>query len=372
MRRAALISPCLFLLIAGSASATVSRWGYDGKTTARAVPVEVKGLPAEAPVEVDAGNVTGFALYANGNEYAWGSGAEGQIGDGGANEREGKDAASKVEFPKGVKIVSIGEARNSGYAVDSTGQGWGWGELGADQGCAAAPKAKLPEEIPGITDAVKVQGGQAHTLWILADGHVVGCGNSREGELGFRGEAVAPTEIPGLSNIVEVSAGTFFSLARTASGQVYGMGRNEEGQLCLPASVEKSFEPVQLDLPGKASEISGGGNNVEADGHSMFLVEGVPYGCGADEQGELGDGQTSPKYAPTVASKVAMLGLTQLVTGAQASVGISGSGEVYTWGSAGKGALGNGKEEGFSLTPFALEAGGTLVSATSWNMLVRR
>jgi alpha-tubulin suppressor-like RCC1 family protein len=371
LRRAAPISLCLFALIATNASAAVMRWGYDGKTTASARPLTVRGLPAEAPVEVDAGNVTGFALYANGSEYAWGSGAEGQIGDGGANERDGKDAAVKVEFPAGVKIVAIGEARNSGYAVDSTGQGWGWGELGANQGCEAAPKAKLPEKIPGITDAVKVQGGQAHTLWILANGHVVGCGNSREGELGFKGEAVAPTEIPGLSGVVEVSAGTFFSLARTASGQVYGMGRNEEGQLCLPESVEKALKPVKLDLPGAASEISGGGNNVEADGHSMFLVEGVPYGCGADEQGELGDGQTSAKFAPTVASKVALLGLTQVVTGAQASAGISKAGEVYTWGSAGKGALGNGEEEGFSLTPFALEAGGVQLSATSWNMLVR-
>ena len=152
----------------------------------------------------------------------------------------------------------------------------------------------------------------------------------------------------GLSNVVEISAGQVQTLARTASGTVYGWGSNEEGQLCMGKAIRKVFAPVEVPLPGPASEISGGGNHL-SDGHSLMLVEGVPYGCGDDESGQLGDGSIVTEYAPTVGSELLTLGLTRVVAAGEASIGLSSSGEVYTWGSNAFGDLGDGGETGFSI-----------------------
>jgi alpha-tubulin suppressor-like RCC1 family protein len=103
----------------------------------------------------------------------------------------------------------------------------------------------------------------------------------------------------------------------------------------------------------------------------VFLVEGVPYGCGDDSSGQIGDGQTSNKFAPTVASEVLTLGLTKVVAAGEASMGLSSSGEVYTWGSAEAGDLGNGSDEGFSLSPVPVASEGLEVSATAHNMITR-
>jgi len=370
----------LCLLIAGPASAQVYRWGTEGNTSTELVPLAIAGLP-ESPTVIDAGNSSGYALEPNGSEWAWGSAGKGQLGNG-QDIRDSRNTAVRVDFPAGVKITAIGEARSSGFAVDSTGQGWAWGEGGSAMFCIGTagtnntPGIDIPVKVPGITDAVAVQGGENHALWLLANGTIVGCGNNRHGQLGLPRwvkEATTPMQVPGLTHVVELSAGTQHTLARTASGKVYGLGSNKEGQLCLgdPETVSENFfyAPIEIPLPGAASDIAGGGNNTEEDGHSLFLVEGVPYGCGADEEGELGDGSTEAKYTPTVSSELLTLGLTQVATAGESSVGVSRSGEAYTWGFDIYGDLGNGSETGLSLSPLPIASGGAEVSATSWNMI---
>jgi alpha-tubulin suppressor-like RCC1 family protein len=365
-----LATVCLCLLLAGTASAKVHRWGSEGPQTEQSTPLGIAGTE-EAPTLIDASNRSGYALDASGGVLAWGIGNEGELGDG--SRTKSYDAAVKVDFPAGVKIVAIGEARASGFAIDSTGQGWSWGQGGDGSSCNGLEETDTPAKVPDVTDAVAVQGGEQHVLWLLANGTVVGCGNNVDGQLGLPSsvrDASTPQQVAGLSNVVEISAGQVQSLARTASGKVYGFGSNGDGQLCMSKSVKKLFTPTEVPLPGAASEVSGGGNHL-SDGTTMMMVEGVPYGCGDDESGQIGDGQTTTKYAPTVASELLTLGLTQVVAAGEASMGLSSSGEVYTWGSAASGALGDGSETGFSLSPLAVDSGAVEISGTAWNMLDR-
>jgi alpha-tubulin suppressor-like RCC1 family protein len=362
------LMPCLGF--SAAAGAQVLRWGAESNNEEQTTPVGVTGLP-EIPTTIDAGNRTSYALEPNGTEYAWGSGTHGELGNNSGEHSD--DVAVKVQFPAGVHIVAIGEARASGFAIDSTGQGWGWGEGGAGIFCSARKNITLPTKVPGITDATAVQGGETHVLWLLANGTVVGCGSNNFGELGL-GRSIPETEtaqqVPDLSHVVEISAGERHTLARTSTGKVFAFGSNEEGQACQPERVNKVFTPTEVRLPGPASDISGGGNH-PFNGHSLFLVEGVPYGCGDDSSGQIGDGQTSNKFTPTVASEVLTLGLTKVVAAGEASMGLSSSGEVYTWGSAEAGDLGNGSDEGFSLSPVPVASEGLEVSATAHNMITR-
>jgi len=75
------------------------------------------------------------------------------------------------------------------------------------------------------------------------------------------------------------------------------------------------------------------------------------------------------KYTPTVSSGLLTLGLTQVATAGQSSIGLSSSGEVYTWGADIYGDLGTGVEGGLSSSPVAVDSGAVQVSATSWNMI---
>lgn len=372
--RLALAAVCLCLLFAASASARVVRWGGEGPKTQHWTPTEVAGIE-ESPTLIDASNRSGYALEPNGSELAWGHDNEGELGNGHRERYRERsyDTAVEVDFPAGVKIVALGEARASGYAVDSTGQGWSWGEGGDGSACNGLEETDTPAKVPGVTDAIAVQGGEQHVLWLLANGTVMACGTNVDGQLGLPSsieETSTPLKVPGLSNVVEISAGQRQSLARTASGKVYAFGSNVEGQLCMEKSVDRLYVPTEVPLPGPASDISGGGNNI-ADGSSLMMVEGVPYGCGDDEFGQVGDGQTENKYAPTVASELLTLGLTQVVAAGETSMGLSSSGEVYTWGSNQSGDLGDGSDKGFSLSPRAVDSGAAEISGTAYDMLDR-
>ncbi len=360
--------PRLFVLagvavfgLCASATAEVKVWGV----AATSKPTKVTGTSNVR--HIDASNRSSYGLEPNGTELAWGQGTAGELGNG--TKTASDFAAVKVEFPAGTHIVALGEARESGLAIDSTGHGWAWGQNDNGVLCTGLNKATTPQPVPGISHAVAVQGGETHALWLLSNGHVMGCGTNRQGQLGLPEsirETSTPVEIPGLAKVVEISAGQRQSLVRTSTGKVYAFGSNKLGQICQPASVPHTFTPREVALPGPASAISAGGNFV-TDGHSMFVVKGLPYGCGDDKSGQIGDGSTATKYTPTLASKVDTLGLTQVIAAGESSVGLGG-GNVYTWGSGKQGALGNGNISGFSLVPLLVDTGAVEVSGTAWNL----
>ena len=108
-------------------------------------------------VTIDASNSSNYALECAGGMsscptdgvvMAWGDGGLGQLGGGVLPNSQG--TAHPVLFPTGVHIVSIGEAKNEGFAVDSTGNGWGWGANGyGSLGIGNSVVQATPVEIPG-------------------------------------------------------------------------------------------------------------------------------------------------------------------------------------------------------------------------------
>src|ERR1019366_192540 len=318
MKRVAFLTVCLTSLLAASASAQVKHWGGYGEPIPL-VPTEVQGL--ENVTRIDAGNGSGYALESNATEWAWGENSEGELGNG--TKAASYNGAVKVSFPKGVRIVAIGEARYDGFAIDSTGQGWAWGEGAKGVLCTGdgQKKVKSPVRVPGITSAVAVQGGENHVLWLMADGTVRACGENWNGQLGVGAsvpETNVPLEVPGLSEVVEISAG----------------------------------------------------GDLTRNGHTMMLVGGVPYGCGDDEEGQVGDGKLVNKYSPTLATRLARVPLTQVVALGEASAGLSAAGVVYTSGSGEWGTLGNGSEAS-SLDPVEADSKVLEISGTAGNVIDR-
>jgi len=356
-------------VFSASAFAAVKQWGSDAGAHSLPLPTVVESL--ENVTAVDASNLSDYVLESNGTIWAFGENGDGELGDGLSSPS--LMSAVQVSFPAGVRIVAIGEAQNSGLAIDSTGQGWSWGQgnvalcLGEDVG-----KTRTPQKVPGMTSALAVQGGEHHVLWLLKNGTIEACGTNRNGQLGQSSKvrkSGSPVAVPRLSGVVEISAGEKTSCARTSSGLVYDWGADYNGQIGNAVAEPSVSEPFKVPLPGPASQISCGGN-LPANGHALALVKGVVYGWGADAFGQVGDGQTTNKLAPVIATAVRTLGLKHVVASGGYSLGLNAAGNVYAWGSDAGEALGTGKGES-SIAPVLVDTGAAEISGTAQHSLDR-
>src|ERR1700722_9337203 len=137
----------------------------------------------------------------------------------------------QVAFASGTVIKAIGEGFNAGYAVDSAGNGWGWGKWAV---CVHNPHNLAPNQVAGLSHLVAVSGGGRHVMWLTASGAVYTCGDNDSGQLGvgsfkFSG---TPLEVTGLpAPAVAISAGNNFSSALLSNGEVWDWGQGDFGQL---------------------------------------------------------------------------------------------------------------------------------------------
>jgi alpha-tubulin suppressor-like RCC1 family protein len=334
-----------------AAAQPVEYWGNFGGGTPwlSQTPLSLEGATA-----VEASNSSSYALV-NGSVYAWGRNDHGQLGDGlVAREREVQSSPVRVTLP--VRAVALGEAEGSGAAIDAQGHGWVWGLNPEGAMCVSGSVISTPVETP-VENAVMVQGGESHTLWLLANGTVVACGTNKNGELGndSHTNSSTPVQVLGLGKVVEVSAGEFSSCARTASGEVWDWGGNGNGQLG-DGTETNSYVPVRVSLPGPASQVSCGGN-LANNGHSLALVGGELYGWGADQDGQIGDGGGKNRLLPVRTG----LKFTAVVASGSSSLGLDSEGNVWAWG---QGAAGEGAGQN-ALVPVLMRSGATAISGTA-------
>ncbi len=363
MKRMSLTAVVAFLCVVPAASAaTVSHWGsyLNGEEGLQPTPLSVSGL--SDVVAVDASNSSGYALEGNGTVWAWGNGEYGQLGDG--------STGSSLTVPVQVKlpphIVAIGEAKNEGMAIDSSGQAWVWGENGSGSLCVRGKMLSTPVKVAGLSKVVQAQGGEEHTLWISAAGAVLTCGRNSWGELGL-GEGVevtrTPTAVPGLSSIVEVSVGERTSAALDARGRVFMWGDNVHGAIGVGSSAPTIWTPTYVALPEAASSISTGGD-LEDNGSSFaILPHEAVYGWGYDNHGQVGDRSSADKLSPVNTG----LHFKSVVAGGVFSLGLDSEGNVFSWGAGFGGSLGVAPHRGPAFTPLLVESGVSAISATAKN-----
>jgi alpha-tubulin suppressor-like RCC1 family protein len=100
-------------------------------------------------------------------------------------------------------------------------------------------------------------------------------------------------------------------------------------------------------------------------------VEGVTYGWGNGEEGQLGDGASANAASPTLAKEVPTL--VAVVASGESSLGLTPSGEVLAWGSSQHHALGQGtRKMGIrSLVPLLVGTDAVEISATASDGMYR-
>ena len=332
--------------------------GLGFQSTQVPTPTAVKSNPLLTSVtEVTAGFITAYAIDPSGQAWGWGIDEHSQRGNGGPLTDVYLPTPAPISGP--TNVVSVGAAFDHALALTSDGTVWGWGEspgLGLDSGDNFFAQ-DAPVILSTPAHVVKVVAGYRFSLLLTSDGTVYSVGNNVSGQLGLPDRFVPTWQaIPGLSGIVDVAVseglGTGFTIALDRTGHVFVFGDNTQGQLGngTPQFPLSTSTPTEVAGLDGVIQVAAGGSFVLA-----LKRDGTVWAWGAASFGVLGIGPVTTGNGdvavPTQVAFPAATEIVQVAAGFQHSLAIDSDGNVWAWGEDSLGALGTGVVGQNQLTP---------------------
>jgi len=332
----------------------------NGATTNSLVPVAVTdagALAGKTVTAIAAGNGYSLALTSDGKVYAWGSNANGQLGNGTTTTSLVPVAVTDTGVLAGKTVTAIAAGNGYSLALTSDGKVYAWGYNAIGQLGNGATTTSL---VPVAVTATGVLAGKTvtaiaardgHSLALASDGKVYAWGSNSFGQLGNNTTttssvpvAVTATGVLAGKTVTAISAGNYHSLALTSDGKVYAWGYNYYGQLGNGTNISSSV-PVAVTVTGVLA-----GKTVTAlaasMSHSLALTsDGRAYSWGRNIYGQLGNGTATDSLVPVAVTATGALAgkmVTAIAAGNSYSLVLASDGGVYGWGYNGSGQLGNG------------------------------
>jgi hypothetical protein len=163
-------------------------------------------------------------LKSNGGLAAWGSNADGQLGNARA-----LFVATPGQLAQLPDIAQVAASQEHVVALDSKGRVWTWGAANSGRlGSRAQRNPALPGRVRGIQDVIAVAASDYASFALKADGTVWFWGST----LGdWTAKSPEPRRLTELSDIAQISAGFDHLVMRTRAGTVVTFGRNDHGQI---------------------------------------------------------------------------------------------------------------------------------------------
>ncbi|TDL26079.1 RCC1/BLIP-II [Rickenella mellea] len=292
----------------GSFRASDGLLGFDGKPGSpktQSIPIALPSLSNITFVQVACGTDHVLALTAQGTVYVWGNGQQAQLGRRIIERRKVNGLSPERLALRRIKLIGTGSYHS--FAVTETGVVYAWGlnnmrqtgvsvELGGDEDIIWSPTevtALNPERLGNGRRVVQICGGEHHTIFLLSDGQVYGCGRCDGFEVGLADDHPAmielrrrtpssdsdildefiaePTHIafpppptarkpnppvpaysrslsisPPSNPIAHISVGTRHNLAVSRNGDIYSWGVGSSCQLGLGATVDSQQVPTRV------------------------------------------------------------------------------------------------------------------------------
>jgi alpha-tubulin suppressor-like RCC1 family protein len=282
------------------------------------------GVPARVGSDSDWGAVDTFAFHAcaiktTGALYCWGSGTEGQLGDG-----SGLDSQLPVRV--GVDLdwadVSVGSRHTCALKRDGRLFCFGDGTDGAT-GQGHNDPTLTPTQVGSVSDYVDVDAGALHTCALRTGGTIVCMGSNEDGQLGdgaVTTQSALPVASGSASDWAMVSAGSIHTCAVNRSGALYCWGEGSSGR--RGAASGDALVPTRVGSLSDYEAVWAGGE------HTCVSQLGVVSCFGGRSNGQLGDGTLSDQPSP---GEVDALVWDQVSAGGSSSCGLRG-GALYCWG----------------------------------------
>jgi alpha-tubulin suppressor-like RCC1 family protein len=286
-------------------------WGYnvygqlgDGTTYTRLAPVSVVNL-ASGVVAIEAGTQHTCALLSAGGVQCWGYNYYGQLGDGTTTDRLAP--VNVVGLAANVAAITAGDVHTC--ALLSTGgvQCWGYNHFG-QLGDGTTSNRLAPVSVIGLASGVAaIAAGTSHTCAVLFTGGVQCWGKNGQGQLGsgtastdyYYGTTtdreLVPFTVVGLaSGVASIAAGNYHTCAVLYTGGVQCWGANWYGYLGDGTSTNRPAPVSVISLASGVAAIAAGHY------HTCALLSTGGVQCwGYNGYGQLGDGTTTQRLAPT-------------------------------------------------------------------------
>jgi alpha-tubulin suppressor-like RCC1 family protein len=226
-------------------------------------------------------------VESRGLAFAWGAPPIGALGDGTGNMRI---------YPTRVvdlrNVVALAAGHMASYALRRDGAVFAWGQGIIGDGQSNGPLRLSPVPVGGLPAVAAITAGNSHALALLPNGKVWAWGNNGVGQLGdgTQEDRLTPVAVPGLTNVVAIAAGGSYSIALRSNGTVYGWGNNLYGVLGPGLTGGTSLEPRRIEGLTKIKAISTSSSALHVLAVDLW---NRLWSWGANEYGQLGDGQTA-------------------------------------------------------------------------------
>ena len=331
------------------ADGTLWGWGDNsagqlltGDTTNVSTPIQIGTDTDWAKVETTASG-TVIGLKTNGIIWAWGSNANGEVGDG---TTVNKTVATEDTSSSFWRDISVGFYHVLALKGDGTLWAWGVNHQG-HLGLGDTTDRSTPTQVGTDKDWVKISAGASHSLALKADGTLYSWGWNGAGELGIGSNNITdsfnaesrniPTQIGTDSTWKYINAGRHQSFAIRSDNSFWAWGYNEKGELGDGTTTLRNT-PVQInDGSILWDEISSGGI------HTLGIKSDASlWSWGSNASGQLGQGDTTQRTSPTQVGS--STDWSELSVGYDSSMALNSGGYVYTWGENDKNQLGDGTD----------------------------
>jgi alpha-tubulin suppressor-like RCC1 family protein len=289
--------------------------------------------------------------------YSWGSNASGRLGDGTSTSRS--SPATTVGNITTWKQVAAGDQHSLGVTTTGIAYAWGSNANGRLGDGTTTSRSSPVTVVGGIVAWSQIAAGFSHSLALTSAGIAYAWGLNSSGQLGDNTTSARSspvTVVGGISTWNQISTEGSHSLGLTIVGIAYAWGSNSQGQLGDNTTSSRSSPVTVVGGITTWSQINGGGY------HNLGLIStGILYAWGQNSNGQLGDGTTTNRSSP-----ISVLGnitnWSKISAGGYHNLTITSSGVAYSWGYAANGRLGDGQSATNRSSPVTIIGG-----ITNWN-----
>jgi uncharacterized protein YjdB len=306
-------------------------------------------------VSIFANAETTCGLKQDGAAYCWGSNRDGQVGNSATTDQW---TPAPVGLGLAFKTLSVGYHHVCGISVSGGAYCWGRNTSG-QLGDGTTSSRSTPIAVSGGLVFTSIAAGFHHTCGLTQAGKAYCWGSSSDyglgnGEYGFGTHSYIPVGVAGALVFRSLVAGYDRTCGVTVDAIAYCWGDGSggaNGDNVTNGTYEHYSVPVQVAGGLKFSALAAGEN------HTCGLtVSGTAYCWGANGLGELGDGTTTTRYAPSPVSGGRTF--AQLVAGGyQTTCALTSAGDAYCWGGNYAGAAGIGTDRSPLTAPTAVAGG---------------
>uniref|UniRef100_T1IYS2 HECT-type E3 ubiquitin transferase n=1 Tax=Strigamia maritima TaxID=126957 RepID=T1IYS2_STRMM len=281
--------------------------------------------------------------------YVWGLNDKDQLGG---------LKGSKIKLPivseylSALKVVQTAGGSKSLFIVTQDGKVYVCGEgTNGRLGLGHSNNIAIPRQVMSLSQFVvkkiSVHSGGRHAMALTIDGKVFSWGEGDDGKLGHgnRNTLDRPRLIEALKSkrVRDIACGSSHSAAITSNGELYTWGMGEYGRLGHGDTVTQLRPKLVKALLGQRVIQAACGSR---DAQTLCLTdEGLVYSWGDGDFGKLGRGGSEGCNIPHNIERLNGLGVCQIECGAQFSMALTKSGQVWTWGKGDYFRLGHGTDQ---------------------------